>query len=299
MARIEEILLPIAGAVAGLNPYIGSAIRSGATVAEAMGRRKDAAAAAEEEAAAEAAEAERRARLSEGLMALLEGVPGNQVKALQMALMGGVEPERLLGPVTKMLEPPKAEEPGLSWEQYQKNLAGMPPDTSYGADVEGMGYVQSTVPGRPKPTTKTAKFGKYPVVYNLDENGRVIGQPEWPLGRPPPDTPEAMDAIEFEEANVNIATIEAKLEAARAKAQPKTMAGQIIPPNPDEQAKVVELEGKLSLAKLKRDKLLNKSYQNEAPTTGGEGKPVSTFNAMQSTGGPPVRRFDAQGNPVP
>lgn len=207
-SNVAEILLPLAGALAGLNPYLGSAIRSGATVSAAMQSSKQRRQREVEEEEQARLQATRNQKMLADLMGILEGIPGEQANALKK-MMAGSDPSelsRFMNPVLSLLEPPKpGPAPKPTLEEARAMAAGyqLPENVAtqtVTVPAEG-GTISSTYrhptpekpPAAPKPLAPRVTWSRdpkdplHPMMIEYDPNNRTTVV-SFPNGEPDPSS---------------------------------------------------------------------------------------------------------------
>lgn len=314
MANTADILLPIAGAIAGLSPYLGSAVRTGATVADAMGQR-DARVQAEEEAQAAAeAEARRRQRMAQELMQLVGNVDDPRARAVRAMLMGGGDPSKMFSSIYQLLEPaaPGQAPRGLPMADAQDMMKGF-------ELPEGVGSMNLTIPTHEgvtfQPTYRApgASGGeeqpRWSVPKQLDDEGYLFVS--WdqmgnqrilkPQGDPPQGSDAAKKELEITEAQAEIKRLEGDIRVVQQQIaqanKPETINGGDMAAAaakqrlPDLMFQLNKMTEQLEVAQAR----LRAAGGDTTKPGGGRSSGGTTVSSHAPQG---VRRFDAQGNEV-
>jgi hypothetical protein len=294
MANVGDVLLPVLGGLAGMNPYIGSGVRTGLTVAEALQRKKwkeeesqrreeDEAAAAEQEAADAAAKAARGEEAA-NLIRSRTDIPAGKKEAL--AFIAQKDPDKAILELHKW-DPPEEETPGLAVGEIGEYLASLEGATG------GRGY-QATLPG---------EYGSLNIYGQREKPEEPTVQDVWEpkykqsAGKPSL-TYTAVDVEEMEDAELELHEARAELqEYAEKKSEDLEMmgiAGPMIAQKLAEDERYKTLEKKVDILDARHNRLMNRAVRPpEPPADEQKGNSQVADQADVET-----VYYDALGNPI-
>jgi hypothetical protein len=320
MANVGDVLLPVLGGLAGMNPYIGSGVRTGLTVAEALQRKKwkeeesqrreeDEAAAAEQE-AADAAVKAARGKEAANLIKSRTDIPAGKREAL--AFIAQKDPDKAILELHKW-DPPEEEAPGLAVGEIGEYL------TSLEGATGGRGY-QATLPGehgslniygqRGEPEEPTVQdvwepkykqsAGKPWLTYWTDEDGN----PQYTVNEAMREALDsgagetAVDVEEMEDVELELHEARAELqEYAEKKSEDLEMigiAGPMIAQKLAGDERYKTLEKKVDILDARHNRLMNRAVRPpEPPADEQKGNSQVADQADVET-----VYFDALGNPI-
>lgn len=317
MASVADVLLPIAGGIAGMNPYLGSGLRTGLTVAEALERKKwkeQEEEQRQEEAEAEAAEKARMAEEDRAFRGELEGLADEMPQQYRSAYRYQVRqnPQKALD-WYKAVKEKEMEQPERFFEPDEVGAIGESLLEQVGPNgvVNWSGKVSGGTGNltfrNPESQTVAEAWAPEPKLvpghpyasYYQDPEGNIQYQydDEARSAFAKPEKEGAIDPDELREARMDVLQAQAKVDDYIKKKEAgagmtKTMTGEIVnvEPDLDEDSTYIMLMQEVEDATARLDELKSgfRRPKNEPQETS------QTANQAE----PPTVYYDATGNRI-